>query len=719
MSKVITGQTIYDDFISACLNDNGAFSGVNKPTYTQVINGLLSDGGQSFSMFYDCSRTNPNKCVVSTGPYDDEYVELNYAIGDVWSGEGLCFFIDDSEPYLWATERTENKALTESNFVGTDMSISKNWVIARAMMQGELSGIFDFPGSCSTASLTLNIEFNDEGYNTIARINNLGDREYMELDYNPYLVLSSGTTSNTLVNVSCTLKLPNQASAISAVQQNIGNSKLVLTDRNKNVFNIPASGAHYSGYDLYVVFTKSDESIKLGQMLDIANLNVVLNYQTTATPSCVVNMNEQWEKTTAISNPNSNTYDGVYRSVSNWHVDSDFATMTITLKDFPGNKSFKMYIRSYAESYYDYVMVSQLDQNITGSTSYSNSTLVKAHTRGNQQSGTALSNYTLVEYTNVPSGTHTITVVYRKDSGDYSGDDRGYVLIDKTGINVSSTGESTFTYGSLYIPWDECFVKTFNRTKLYLASSSEFSDWHGTLDQSDVADCFGENDYWSGFTVNIDSDSGKGFTVSMNQQNPYAMYGDEHIYIKVPVQFYSNEWGYVRSYIYVPIGIGEEGFYKLHNNKECALSLWDYTAGQDGANYIEFNGENVTNIGDYLTFYNGLTSESNSVAPLGTLVPRESLMLYNNQNNSIYGKFANTNFMIQPDYVSGYGRLYLSTSFDYKFGYAPQEVEDPWYISIIPDTYNSSELSLAKLFDFWGHLAYVGHKSINMKYIQN
>lgn len=151
--------------------------------------------------------------------------------------------------------------------------------------------------------------------------------------------------------------------------------------------------------------------------------------------SYTVNLNNQWEATTAVPNPDSTLYDGVYRSASNYNVGSGVATMSITIKDC---SSFKMYIRSYAESSFDYVMVSQLDQTITGSTSYSNTTLVKAHTRGNQQSGTALSNYTLVEFTGISSGEHTITVVYRKDGSVNRGDDRGYVLIEKLQAGAGS-----------------------------------------------------------------------------------------------------------------------------------------------------------------------------------------------------------------------------------------------------------------------------------------
>jgi hypothetical protein len=97
--------------------------------------------------------------------------------------------------------------------------------------------------------------------------------------------------------------------------------------------------------------------------------------------SYTVNLNSQWEATTAVPNPDSTLYDGVYRSASNYNVNNSVSIMYITIKDC---NSFKMYIRSYAESNYDYVMVSQLDQTINGITSYSNTTLVKAHTRGNQ-----------------------------------------------------------------------------------------------------------------------------------------------------------------------------------------------------------------------------------------------------------------------------------------------------------------------------------------------
>ena len=176
-----------------------------------------------------------------------------------------------------------------------------------------------------------------------------------------------------------------------------------------------------------------------------------------------VNLNSQWEKTTAVTNPDSSLYDGVYRSFSNYNVNSGVATMYITLT---GYSTFKLYIRSYAESNYDYVMVSQLDKTITGSSSYSDTSLVKAHTRGNQQSGTALSSYTLVEYTGISSGSHTITIVYRKDGSVNNNDDRGYVLIPKEHGSSEEGGDEggtdiDLTYSVAYTSTDNKIVTPY------------------------------------------------------------------------------------------------------------------------------------------------------------------------------------------------------------------------------------------------------------------
>ncbi|MBQ6578973.1 MAG: BACON domain-containing protein, partial [Bacteroidales bacterium] len=145
----------------------------------------------------------------------------------------------------------------------------------------------------------------------------------------------------------------------------------------------------------------------------------------------------QWRASTAVTAP---TGYSIYESNSNYHTGNGIATMTITLS---GYTEFSFYIRSYAEGSYDYVIVNKLDEaGVTtwnsGST-YSQQT-VKAHTRGNQQAGTALDDYTLVTFDStdgLDGGTHTIVIQYGKDGYLDSNNDRGYVLISN-GYNLKT-----------------------------------------------------------------------------------------------------------------------------------------------------------------------------------------------------------------------------------------------------------------------------------------
>lgn len=144
---------------------------------------------------------------------------------------------------------------------------------------------------------------------------------------------------------------------------------------------------------------------------------------------------DEWEKVSLPSTISSTDYDGVWRSVSNYNVNNSFATMWIHIQ---GYNSFKFYIRSYAESNYDYVMVSNPGYGITNNTSYSDTTQVYAHTRGNQNADTSINGYTEVSfnfalnnYISNSDGSYTIQVIYRKDNSQHTNDDRGYVIIPK------------------------------------------------------------------------------------------------------------------------------------------------------------------------------------------------------------------------------------------------------------------------------------------------
>lgn len=139
-------------------------------------------------------------------------------------------------------------------------------------------------------------------------------------------------------------------------------------------------------------------------------------------------LNNEWQLSSTVPNPDSSLYDGVYESFAHKGQNSTVDTMQIHIQ---GYTTFQFYIRSYAESNYDYVSVGVLDNDSFTYNQYSNTSVVKAHTRGNQKSGTTLADYTLVTFDNLDGGEHTITIKYGKDSSADSGDDRGYVLIPK------------------------------------------------------------------------------------------------------------------------------------------------------------------------------------------------------------------------------------------------------------------------------------------------
>ena len=135
-----------------------------------------------------------------------------------------------------------------------------------------------------------------------------------------------------------------------------------------------------------------------------------------------VNLNDQWELSTTIPNPNSEEYDGVYQSFSNYHVANGKAQMMIEIE---GYVNFSFFIRSYAESNYDYIWVGQLDKVPTSDNDAYATTKLKSNP------DTTIKGYTEVKFENMDARKHTIYVVYKKDGSGDNNDDRGYVLIPK------------------------------------------------------------------------------------------------------------------------------------------------------------------------------------------------------------------------------------------------------------------------------------------------
>ena len=192
-----------------------------------------------------------------------------------------------------------------------------------------------------------------------------------------------------------------------------------LDEFKANTFNLPYPCVSVVDDDTI----ETDEEIVEFEQLDKLSFKVEVPTASTTITQGVwfdayysIDLQGQWRMSSAVTNPDSNLYDGVYESFSNYNVNSSSATCVITID---GYSNFKFYIRSYGESSYDYVNVYDLDGANT----------IKATTKGKSNSGTTLESYTLVEFTNLDGGEHTIKVVYRKDNSSHSGTDRGYLMI--------------------------------------------------------------------------------------------------------------------------------------------------------------------------------------------------------------------------------------------------------------------------------------------------
>jgi hypothetical protein len=127
----------------------------------------------------------------------------------------------------------------------------------------------------------------------------------------------------------------------------------------------------------------------------------------------IVNINTfdgQWVDTnTTINNAN------VFKSdLNSYHQDYGLSRMRVTIK---GYESFTVMIRSYSEGGYDYTELGALDAtNISRESGILNT-----------KSTPSATNYYGHTFKNLGYSEHSFEVIYSKDSGSDSGDDRGYV----------------------------------------------------------------------------------------------------------------------------------------------------------------------------------------------------------------------------------------------------------------------------------------------------
>jgi hypothetical protein len=154
----------------------------------------------------------------------------------------------------------------------------------------------------------------------------------------------------------------------------------------------------------------------------------------------------------------------VYRSGSMGY-NSSVTFMTIKFRGFT---SFPLYIRSWAEVGCDYVIVGNLDTDISSAVNYT-STGVKDSTYATANgSGTSKSSYKLVNYTvSNPNKEHYIMVGFRKDSDTHKNDDSGYVAIP---TQINNSMEGTVDISKKAVKFENIYIGTKKNVRVMVTN---------------------------------------------------------------------------------------------------------------------------------------------------------------------------------------------------------------------------------------------------------
>lgn len=194
------------------------------------------------------------------------------------------------------------------------------------------------------------------------------------------------------------------------------------------------SGSQYASVDQNGLVTITNE-MTVGDTLTIT---VTSTYDSTITDTCTitaigpyftVDTNDgQWVATSEVIDGST-----VYKSdAGSYNVNNGLSRMSVTIS---GYDEFRVMIRSYAESAWDYTEVGGLDVV----------NLSRGNGVANTRSKQSATDYVEHVFTNIGEGLHTFEVIYSKDSSGNNNDDRGYVYFNpNTNIlrSLTLTGES-------------------------------------------------------------------------------------------------------------------------------------------------------------------------------------------------------------------------------------------------------------------------------------
>lgn len=281
------------------------------------------------------------------------------------------------------------------------------------------------------------------GYNLIAMEGICGDNLFLDMDYSNIdpttghaqagadmdlynALVDLGWTNDVLISNNITLDqssiivTQNSTETLMATTVPLG-LDVQWTSADKTIATVSATGMVTGvGVGATTIFA----SVNIGGSIQTVSCSV------TVSNIPIINADLSYHGSWIYSGTQVDGYD-VYQSNGSYNVSNGWDTMRVT---FTNADNFNLYIRSYGESNYDYILVSTLNDDYLAQCTttsamrsvYNNTTYTKAYTRGKSSA----TNYELVQFTDLdPTQEYYFYIIYQKDGSGNSNDDRGYVYV--------------------------------------------------------------------------------------------------------------------------------------------------------------------------------------------------------------------------------------------------------------------------------------------------
>ena len=414
--QIITPEEPYNGFSKVTV---GAQSGINPDEYFKRVHDVYSETWKNLIKKLPRITVNTDYCRDLF--YDSQFAEINGIdfTKPIKNAEGMFHGAKIKKIIIPDMEFDDN---------ATALSIFQNTYYVNVL---DISGL-DF----SKVIKTNKNEFLDCGYNSTVANGAYANRI-------PYVYVKDAKTRNLLLNNKSMYGVPSTWSKENVICPQSQLSQLIIKGTDINTFKeapyFVQLGVSYNEYDhayddqrgvvwsvisgnarldengLVTIQTANTGDEFVIQATSVYDNTITSTYTITAfylESEYSINLNDgEWVDS-------GTTKDGsiVYKSdKGSYHINNGKSVATITIK---GYEQFTLYIRSYAESSYDFTEAFKLNETATRSKG-----LFTTKSKQNQ------TEYIECKYENIDGLEHTIQIMYSKDGGGDVNDDRGYFYI--------------------------------------------------------------------------------------------------------------------------------------------------------------------------------------------------------------------------------------------------------------------------------------------------